>query len=92
MEARARLRAFAKSRGSSYQPLGGGVAAFLARRPGDDAVIGLELQRELSCALPVVGFLFASSGRQSRRRGKRSGDDGVAATCVANPQTFQLLT
>lgn len=85
------LKGSAKSRGSSYQrvnPFARGVMAFLARRPGDDAVIGLALQRERSCALPVVGFLLASSGRQSRRQGKKNGDDGG---CVANPQTFQLL-
>lgn len=86
--ARARLRAplnLGEVRTSASTP-GGGVVAFLARRLGDDAVIGLELQRELSCALPVVGFLFASSGRQSQRQGKKRGDDRVA-TCVANPQT-----
>lgn len=75
----------AKSRGSSYQranPLAKASCRFLHTRPGDDAVIGLALQRERSCALPVVGFLLASSGRQSRRQGKKNGDDG-AATGVA---------
>lgn len=77
MWTRARLRAplnLEETRTTS-SILSGASRRFLRRRPGD-AVIGLELQRELSCALPVVAFLFASSGRQSRRPRKKSGDDG----------------
>lgn len=74
------LKGSAKSRGSSYHranpsPPRRRKEHFL-RVGTADAVIGLELQRELSYTLPAVaGFLFTSSGGQSRMRGKTSDDD-----------------
>lgn len=55
---------------------------FLARRPGDDAVIGLELQRELLAHFRSLAFF--SRQEEGNHEGR---ERSAVTTCVANSQT-----